>query len=527
MDQFRINLAGELERKNGDSWEPVEMKDGETLSDLNTGQKLYTDAEGKQHVCDVLKMEEISVKDPDSLERGLKQIQDTVQSAHRTQTEIKNLAGTLNTFVEKFAENGNTATRKSQYQVDAGELIENQADARKVLDSHVAGTKFYKDGNGIITEEAPNTEKEALFHEFQQKSDRIYLLSKVLGKKPTALKAWEDFERFTKSSGLQKALSTGTSGSGADWVPDGFSARLWELVRLQRRVAGLFEVLPMTQKTLQANVQTSDASAYYITENTDDEGTKHRASTPGTSNFTLTKKKMAVRIVTSDEEVEDSIVPVLPFIERQLAQALANGQEQALIDGDDTATHMDADVTDSQDVRKMWKGLRKLAIDKSSNVDFSGAVPVATNLVDIMQKMGKPYNTMIDSLLWCVSSEAYIQLLLDSTSLLTVDKYGQRATVVTGELGRVWNIPLVISQYNRADLHSSGVYTVAGQTTTTGQLIYRPGFVFGSGGAIQIDRVPDPERDQTRVVAKMRMDFADCYGSSEKSVASGYNMASS
>jgi len=46
----------------------------------------------------------------------------------------------------------------------------------------------------------------------------------------------------------------------------------------------------------------------------------------------------------------------------------------------------------------------------------------------------------------------------------TVDKYGQFATVLNGELGKIDGIPVIVSEKIRENLNASGVYD--GTTTT-------------------------------------------------------------
>jgi len=184
-------------------------------------------------------------------------------------------------------------------------------------------------------------------------------------------------------------------------------------------------------------------------------------------------------------------------------------------------------VTASNDVRKAWKGYRKLASAKSATVDISNSTPTADLHNKIRQTMGSPYAINPANLAWVMSGITYLLLMKDN-DLQTLDKYGQFATLLTGELGRMFNIPVIVSEKQRENLNASGVYDGSTTNRTVSQLVYRPGFVLGMRtSGVQVDREKDIERDQWKVVAIHRVDFQSVYGNTEKTVANGYNIAES
>lgn len=68
--------------------------------------------------------------------------------------------------------------------------------------------------------------------------------------------------------------------------------------------------------------------------------------------------------------------------------------------------------------------------------------------------------------------------LLKSGKLQTINKYGQYATLLTGEVGRIFNIPVVVSEYVRENVSSTGVNTNGGDNSFTTMLIaHRRAFV--------------------------------------------------
>jgi HK97 family phage major capsid protein len=192
--------------------------------------------------------------------------------------------------------------------------------------------------------------------EFQDFNDDVYVLSKILRVHPSQTKLWR--KNQAQVSELRKAMNITTSGEGGSWVPTEFSAELIDKFRLNLKVAALFRRVTMPTNPYTFPVVASDANAYLVSESTADDGSeKFTASTPGTSSFTLTAKKLAARTVFSEEMTEDAIVPVLPFVKDNLARVMADAQETAILNGA-TGTHFDIDITSSADRRKAYNGLR-------------------------------------------------------------------------------------------------------------------------------------------------------------------------
>ena len=361
--------------------------------------------------------------------------------------------------------------------------------------------------------------------ELQQANDDILLVSQLLNVHPVETKLYGRM-----SPKLKAAMNTGTSGSGSEWVPTGYSSRLFDKIRLEMMVGNLFEALPMPANIYKPPVVSSDATAYLIGENTgadDDLDTAKRipSTSVGTASFTLTAKKLAGRIVFSEELNEDSITPILPLLTQNIVTALASAEEQALINGDTSATHMDSDVTAASDARKAWDGLRKLC-PAGTKVDSSSFTGDAIS--SIRSKLGK-YGVRPSDLALITSISAYNKLLnLKDTSgnslVVTLDKYGPQATILTGELGKVYGIPVIVSEFVRQDLNASGVYDGTTTTKTEVILVNRKGFVRGDRRILKVKVSEIISTDQSILVATMRRAFSNVYAASETVCGIGYNI---
>ena len=248
---------------------------------------------------------------------------------------------------------------------------------------------------------------EILPKELQHKSDEIFITSKLLGTRPQNLKSWPGFVR--QMGDFKKALDTAASGGGTDWIPTGFSPAMFELIRLQLRVSALFPTVQMPTNPYKLPVQIGRFVSYKHSEGTADAGqtaiSKGDYGQTITSAVTFTAVPHASEVLCSDEMTEDSIVPMMPFIQREIVTALAEGREDAILNSD-TGTHEDTDTTSTASRRKMWLGLRASANDNSYTRDMS--VMSLKNLRLLRGDMGK-YGVMPSNLALVCGVKSYFK----------------------------------------------------------------------------------------------------------------------
>lgn len=334
--------------------------------------------------------------------------------------------------------------------------------------------------------------------------------------------AWETVARSLKQYGLfrdelkrnaalAKALDTATAAEGAEFVPTEFSRELFDRVEYEANLASLFRTIPMPQSPFTLPIRGTRPTAYLAAQSLIDASASLTATDAGTANLTLTAVKLAVRILFSDELDEDSVVPILPFVESEMVEALAHGIENALINGDTQGTHFDTgDTVAATDVRRCWIGLRRLQNQQTSPialVDFSTpSTDAALNLKGEMLQYGTKNPSRG---VWICSTKSLIELMkLDEC--LTVDRYGAKATIHEGELAQFFGSPVVVSEHVRQDLNTAGIYDGCVETDTILLYAYTPACVFGRRSSkVESDRIV--ETQQTQVVSVLRMDFGPLY----------------
>jgi HK97 family phage major capsid protein len=374
---------------------------------------------------------------------------------------------------------------------------------------------------------------EADVRQFQEAADNVVFLQSVLGFQAHQNGTTYDVRKsdyFAEGylPALHAAMDSTTAAEGDEFVPLELSGSLIERVNLALRVFSLFPSMDMP-------TQPFDVPAYPVSrqragssaEATADTGqTKFKVLTPATRKITLDAKKFAGRILVSRELEEDAIIAMLPWIQGELVDYMVADLEDAVNNGDTTGTHMDYDTTAADDPRKLFVGLRKSA-QAGQKTDASAAALTVAMLRKNRKLMGK-YGITPSDLVNIVSINSYIDLLSD-VNVITLDKYGPQATILTGELGSLDSVPLIVSEYQRIDLNATGTndQTAANNTKTVAETVYRKGFLTGSrrGLSVQVLKEIYAESDQDLVIASQRKALSPAFPiATEPTTALHYNV---
>lgn len=368
------------------------------------------------------------------------------------------------------------------------------------------------------------------FKELQLLNDRLYTahwFGKMYGDPGFSIKGlqlYSDFNRLKNE--FLKAMDTETAAEGLEWVAVGYSSRLFEKIQPELKVAGMFETLPMPMPSIHLPTDMSEDTGYLIPQNLHDVADKIRALTPPTSEVTLTCKKFGARIVVSTEMIEDSIVAILPRIERKLIRALARAIETSYINGDDTATHMDSNVTNSWDARKAYKGLRKYAKAASSETDLG---TYNAEAVRNLRKGMVDYGVNPSDLVHIISLSEYINMLslkdaAGNHVVSTLQAWGPDHTFRKGTLGIFDGSEIIVSPFVGTNLNASGVYDGVTMTKTVHITVNTEGFVGGERRITKVGEKDDIETDQKITVVTSRRGFVKVASSTLYPVWVGYNI---
>lgn len=323
---------------------------------------------------------------------------------------------------------------------------------------------------------------------------------------------------------LLNAMDVDTSGEGVEWVPTGIGATLHEKVRASGKVAPLFSRIDLPTNPWKWPIEGADATAYRVAEPTGDSASKVGASTPGTKAATFDAEIMGGRVLFSRSLEADSALAILPYVRAKLVQAFVDAEEKAILDGDTDGTHQDSDTQSAGATHfsSAWDGLRKKGLAQTTQATTATS---AANLHLLRAAMGK-YGVNPADLAFIVGVSAYHDIITDS-NVLTVDKMGPNATILSGQLGSLYGIPIIVSEHVREDLNASGVHDGITETKTYNLCVNRNEWALGQRMALDVE-VDDSiyrESFQRVMVAFMREDFqhiGDAAANDDTSI--GYNV---
>ena len=340
-------------------------------------------------------------------------------------------------------------------------------------------------------------------------------------------------------SNLQNAITkvfADTAGVGAEWIPDQFLPDLFSLYEVPRGLRALFNEITVDKSTVLVPRLDAGGRPYLKGKlSQDDPLSKYTASSITTGQKSINLAGFATLYNIDDAAAEDSLIPALPTLSRQIAADLTDAFEDALINADTTASHGDTGLAEwnirsrwgasglggTSDHRRAFMGLRHYALDigATAKTDLSSALTYE-NFLALRYKLGEIGTSNV---VCVVSPEVYIKYIMGMNAVKTVDVYGDRASVVSGEVAQVGGVPIIVSRFLSADMHATGVYTGSG--TTSGMLMVSTDAwnVYNRRG-ILVEQDKDIASGSIQLVSTMRASLATPAASSTVSVAYGYNL---
>lgn len=178
---------------------------------------------------------------------------------------------------------------------------------------------------------------------------------------------------------VQRAMSEGVNSAGGVFVPEEMQNEIIILRNAYGLARRKLKTLPMGRDTITTPKLVSGLTMYYVGE-----GVAPTASQPVLTNVRLTAKKGSVLTVWSSELDEDAVVNIGDLLTGEIAYAFAKGEDDALFQGDATATY--GGITG---LRKIFNdGVASLAgsVDAASGHDTMAEID-ATDLASVQGKL--------------------------------------------------------------------------------------------------------------------------------------------
>ena len=489
------------------------------MSDIEVkGLDLSTPDSIKKGLNDIVESQKRLAENGQSLHQNLEQKADDLKAISRRLTEIENRAG---------------ASRAPQ----AGEGALDKyvrRDGTMRMRGETTATRPYQNG---LLDDAPVCDWQADLQRAVQQYGIVRTLSKASA--PKSLQHCRDL--MERAPDTVKRIFADGSAIGAEWIPDVTLPVLEREIALERRVAGLFQEMSMSNKTEVLPFLTAGLRPYKKIAASADDPAQYSSSSLSTEARTITATGMAVRAQVDEDAAEDSIINALPLIQQELISAIIDGEEDCILNGDVDSGHDTAlaswDIRSrwgstglggSGDHRKCWDGLRARAFDVSNATDQSSAKTVA-GFMAARANLAAPHGVAGDMV--CITSpEFYLTEMLlygngvaNAAGVVDFSRMGPANTMVTGELGQLMGVPIVLSEFLSNDLPTSGKYTTSGATTSF-LVLNRARFKIGRlrGASVEIDK--DITRGVHELVATVRETFFTIDATSKKNVHLSYNL---
>ncbi|MGH3369743.1 MAG: hypothetical protein ACRDPR_07060, partial [Nocardioidaceae bacterium] len=261
-------------------------------------------------------------------------------------------------------------------------------------------------------------------------------------------------------------------------------------------------------------------SLLYVGESTENNSANYPTTKTGSQRVAVNARKFVMHQMWSGEMEEDSIIPFIPFLRRQAARSLGHYSDSLVLNGDTTNAgtgNINLDDADPANTKHYlaFDGIRHAAlVDNTGNaLDVAGGISLAriSALRGLMKDAarfvdwGHP-NNADDLVFVCDTDTADAIALLDEC--ITVDKFGPQATILNGQVGRLFRHP-VISSMAVSLTEADGKVSTTGANNVKGQIVAfnRRGFVVGDRRMLKVEVERIPGSDQTRHVYSTRIGF--------------------
>lgn len=254
------------------------------------------------------------------------------------------------------------------------------------------------------------------------------------------------------------------------------------------------------------------------------------------SSYTWTAQDCVAHTDITEDLMQDMVPQAGAFdrLRKEVMLGIQRSREDAFLNGDDSAAavqgdnHMDSDTAAAAatNFNKAWKGLRKRAIAAGHTVSGEGQAINRALLSAMLAYMGKFGKDKSDLLLILGPSSDHRIVTGSVPELLPMYSIGGQATLVTGQVPKIFGIEPYCSEWVREDLNDQGVYAAESALTNV-LLVKKSRFLIGKRAPVRIWATPSlASSDKMLLTAKERVAFSSVpQSATEISVVNGINVA--
>lgn len=342
----------------------------------------------------------------------------------------------------------------------------------------VGGVELGRFRHGLLDDPRPKNDWQ---REAQQRAEEIAWVKAHNGRPSADL--WNDFRDHMKAGPAAVAkVFADNATEGGEFIVSIPMSMLERTAELDRQLEGLLTTMDVPSSTVTMPFLTTGVQPFLhnVPAAGDNTPATLPKTVPTTAERTISIKTLTVNVPVDRDADEDSIIAAIPLMQQLVGEALRDGTEDALINGDTAATHGDTGLAgwnprsrwstlgSVQDHRKAWIGWRQRAFDVDATVTTAAVDQNTTQTVAgyIAALAGMTSPHAFGDVVYITSPEHYLKKIIVDTNVLTVDKYGPAATILTGEVARIGGHPLLLSEYVDVQYNTSGIYDDSTKTTT-------------------------------------------------------------
>ena len=323
---------------------------------------------------------------------------------------------------------------------------------------------------------------------------------------------------------VKSALAGVAAGTGGSMLPTETADEIIEIVYERNFMRSLFPALPMSRQTVEVPSLTGSIAFHEQALSSTESGTAVGESRHSTSKVTMTLKTMIANIPVGNYLIAYGVEGLLSVIRDDIAARLAFNEANLFLNGDTVTANSYADNingayhasnnptgvdADDNDYLLMFDGLRKSA---GKTVTVGGAFGL-DDLRSAISQLGV-YAENRDDLSLIVSRNLEVQLL-GLTELQTVDKYGPAATILSGEVGRLYGIRVFATSAMANNMNASGVYDGSTTDKTVAVLVHNRSPMIGNptiaDRRFSIDFHDEPTKDRFVLIPRQDVAFGVRY----------------
>ena len=358
--------------------------------------------------------------------------------------------------------------------------------------------KYKEQISALTTSKMKYQESQRTSPKFSEKQmANAYLLAKALNRR-------DPFD--TKIGMTMKNVTT------VDQFLSNFSSNIYTEMEQQLVIAPMFNRLAVDARNFRVPVadEDTDGDVAQFASGTFSSGITDNTRVPTSQQNTIKAvtftphKFMATTHLAKDEE-EDTVLPLLDFLRASATRRMARAIDKAILRGRGNLTGCTASPTNAITVATgydcVFKGVANLANDASLREDTGAATTKAApaQIANARAVMGKYGLQLGEQLVYLTTIEGYNALVTNS-DFQTVDKFGPNATYLTGSVGAIYGIPIMITEF--LDNVATGE-----NNNHIGLLVYKPGFMIAERRAMEVESEYEPRQQVTALYMSTRFDF--------------------